>query len=145
MKRRNFLQQSALAGASLIATSGVAANGSVHREPLPAADKPFNLNYGIHDGMFKNHAGADFIEQIKFAHSAGFRSIEDNGMMDRAEDGQKRIGDKLARLGMSMGVFVITSNNRACAKAALTSGASGIFRLSSASISGTSALSTLAS
>ena len=44
-------------------------------------DKPFNLNYGFHDGMFKNHGGADFIDQIKFAYDKGFRSIEDNGMM----------------------------------------------------------------
>jgi hydroxypyruvate isomerase len=41
----------------------------------------------------------------------GFRAIEDNGMMSRSVDEQKKIGDKLAKLGMSMGVFVITSDN----------------------------------
>jgi len=73
--------------------------------------KPFHLNYGIHDGMFKNHAGPDFVEQIKFAHSMGFRAIEDNGMMARPVEQQKLIGDTLAKLGMTMGVFVITSDN----------------------------------
>ena len=41
----------------------------------------------------------------------GFRGIEDNGMMGRPADLQKKIGDTLAKLGMSMGVFVITSQN----------------------------------
>jgi hydroxypyruvate isomerase len=57
--------------------------------------------------MFKNMAGENFIDQIKYAHSMGFRSIEDNGMMDRTPDMQQKIGDTLAELGMQMGVFVI--------------------------------------
>jgi hydroxypyruvate isomerase len=69
--------------------------------------KPFKLNYGFHDGMFKNSAGPDIIDQIKFGHSMGFRSIEDNGMMGRPAEQQKKIGDTLAKLGMQMGVFVI--------------------------------------
>jgi hydroxypyruvate isomerase len=109
MKRRNFLQQSALAGASLFTGNSVAA-APVYQQQAPAADKPFNLNYAIHDGMFKNHT-ADFIDQIKFAYDHGFRAIEDNGMMARPVEMQKKIGDTLQKLGMSMGVFVITSDN----------------------------------
>jgi hydroxypyruvate isomerase len=41
----------------------------------------------------------------------GFRGIEDNGMMERPVEQQKKIGDTLAKLGMSMGVFVITSDS----------------------------------
>jgi hydroxypyruvate isomerase len=74
-------------------------------------DKPFNLNYAFHDGMFRGHGGNDFIDQIKFAYDKGFRSIEDNGMMSRPAEQQKKIGDTLAKLGMSMGVFVITSDS----------------------------------
>lgn len=106
MKRRNFLQQTTLAGASLFTAGAVTAN-----QPLPVADKPFKLNYAIHDGMFKNSAGNDFIDQIKFAYDQGFRSIEDNGMMARSVEQQQKIGDTLQKLGMSMGVFVITSDN----------------------------------
>lgn len=73
--------------------------------------KPFNLDYGIHNGMFKNHAGNEFVDQITFAHSIGFRSIEDNGMMGRPVEQQQKIGDTLAKLGMTMGVFVVTSDN----------------------------------
>jgi hydroxypyruvate isomerase len=72
--------------------------------------KTFNMNYAFHDGMFSVHAGNDFIDQIKFAHDQGFRSIEDNGMMGRTPQMQSRIGETLAKLGMQMGVFVVSSN-----------------------------------
>lgn len=107
MKRRNFMQQTALAAASVF-TAGVAQGKSTGKESyLPAADKPFNMDYAFHDGMFKNSAGDDFIDQIKFAYDRGFRSIEDNGMAGRPAAEQQKIGDTLARLGMKMGVFVV--------------------------------------
>ncbi len=105
MERRGFLRNSALAGAAVLPGMSLFANSK-----LPEPQKPFNLNYGFHDGMFAAHAGKDFIEQIKFAHEQGFRSIEDNGMMDRSPEMQAKIGDTLAKLGMQMGVFVITTN-----------------------------------
>ncbi|HPZ88941.1 MAG TPA: TIM barrel protein [Flavihumibacter sp.] len=108
MQRRAFVQQSLLAGGSLLGGSMVAA--ASHRVE-DMEEKTFNLNYGFHDGMFRNHAGDNFIDQIKFGHSMGFRAIEDNGMMGRSVDEQKKIGDTLAKLGMTMGVFVVTSDN----------------------------------
>ena len=103
MQRRKFMQQSVLAGAGFITASAVKANDKKY-----TADKnPFHLNYAIHDGMFENSAGKMFTDQIQFAYDNGFRAIEDNGFMDRPVDEQKRIGDKLSQLGMSMGVFVI--------------------------------------
>ena len=104
------MQQALLTGGALVTSAVSASAGNILKANRPE-EKIFKLNYGIHDGMFKNHAGDDFIEQIKFAHSAGFRSIEDNGMMGRPVEQQKKIGDTLAKLGMTMGVFVITSNN----------------------------------
>ncbi|MEO7214455.1 TIM barrel protein [Mucilaginibacter sp.] len=105
MKRRNFVQSSVLAGGALLA-SGVLKAATSDKNTSSAAGKTFNLNYGIHDGMFKNHAGDDFVEQIKFAYEQGFRAIEDNGMSGRPVEQQKKIGDTLAKLGMAMGVFV---------------------------------------
>jgi len=69
------------------------------------------MDYAFHDGMFKNNAGEDFLDQIRWAHDQGFNAIEDNGMMARPVDQQKKIGELLAKLGMRMGVFVITSDN----------------------------------
>src|SRR5690348_16943311 len=105
MQRRKFLQQTLATSGALLSSSSLFA--STTKESSMADEKPFHLNYAIHEGMFKNSAGDDFIEQIKFAHSVGFRAIEDNGMMGRSVEMQKKIGDTLAKLGMSMGVFVI--------------------------------------
>lgn len=108
MQRRNFVHQSLLTGASILTAATVKAG---RREEGITDNKTFNLNYAFHDGMFKNNGGDNFIDQIQFAYDMGFRSIEDNGMMSRPQDEQKKIGDKLAKLGMQMGVFVITSDN----------------------------------
>jgi hydroxypyruvate isomerase len=54
--------------------------------------QPFNLNYATHDGMFRNSAGDNFVDQIKFAYDQGFRSIEDNGMAKRPVEQQQQIG-----------------------------------------------------
>lgn len=106
MERRGFLKRSSMAGAALI--PGLAAFSAY--QPAKEPGKTFNLNYGFHDGMFAAHAGKDFIDQIKWAHDQGFRSIEDNGMMNRTPEMQSKIGDTLAKLGMQMGVFVITTD-----------------------------------
>jgi hydroxypyruvate isomerase len=108
MYRRTFLQKGSLAGAALI-SAGLSTRATETQRLN--ADKPFNLNYAFHDGMFANHAGKDFIDQIKFAFDQGFRSIEDNGMMSRTTQEQERIGKTLDTLGMKMGVFVITSDS----------------------------------
>jgi len=104
MNRDEFLKKSFLLGLSTtFAASGIAspARGSVRQE------KTFNLNYAPHAGMFENHAGKDIIDQISFMHDQGFRSLEDNGMMKRSPEEQSKIGSTLARLGMTMGVFVV--------------------------------------
>src|SRR4030095_7404051 len=108
MQRRQFMQNAIGASASLLIPAALTAEKKIDS---PVADKTFNLNYAFHDGMFKNNGGTDFIDQIKFAHERGFRAIEDNGMMSRPVDMQKKIGETLAKLGMKMGVFVITSDN----------------------------------
>lgn len=110
MQRRNFLQQTFGAGVATVLSGSLMAQAATTSKKTSAA-KPFNLNYAFHDGMFQNSAGTDFLDQIRFAHAAGFRSIEDNGMMGRTPEQQQQIGNLLASLGMQMGVFVITSDN----------------------------------
>jgi hydroxypyruvate isomerase len=109
MQRRNFLHRSSLLGASIL--PGVAALSSFKSQSHQQDAKTFNLNYAFHDGMFSNHAGKDFIDQIKWAHDQGFRGIEDNGMMSRTPEMQAKIGETLAKLGMTMGVFVVTTDS----------------------------------
>jgi hydroxypyruvate isomerase len=67
----------------------------------------FGLDYAPHFGMFRNSAGADVVDQLRWMHDQGFRSLEDNGMRGRSVADQERIGAELTRLGMRMGVFVV--------------------------------------
>lgn len=116
MKRRNFIQTGFTAVASAL-TIG-AASGTPLKNAAPG--KTFKLNYAPHDGMFKNHGGADFVDQIKFMADQGFRGIEDNGLLGRPVAEQERIGKTLAQLGMTMGVFVIDGGDNW--KTSLTTG-----------------------
>ncbi len=85
-----------------------------------AAAITFKLNYAPHDGMFENHAGKDFTDQIRFMYDQGFRGIEDNGMLRRSKADQEKIGALLAKLGMTMGVFVVDGGDNW--KTSLTTG-----------------------
>ncbi len=104
MNRDEFLKKSLLLG--LTATFANSSIASAISSSSPA-EKTFNLNYAPHAGMFENHAGKDIIDQIKFMHDQGFRSLEDNGMMQRPVEEQTKIGNILSKLGMTMGVFVV--------------------------------------
>jgi hydroxypyruvate isomerase len=119
MERRKFIRNSFLTGAAAI--TGGQSFAQIKEPYYLKENKVFNLDYAFHDGMFKNNGGEDFLDQIRWAHDQGFRSIEDNGMMGRTAEKQKQIGDLLAKLGMRMGVFVITSDNWHW-KTSLTSG-----------------------
>jgi hydroxypyruvate isomerase len=103
MKRRIFLRNGmAVAAAALPIAASLGKN---HRSL--AGERAFNLKFAPHDGMFANHAGKSFIDQIKFMHDQGFNAIEDNGMLQRPVEEQAKIGKELSRLGMTMGVFVV--------------------------------------
>jgi hydroxypyruvate isomerase len=116
MKRRNFLRNGMAVAASAVPVSA-AFSGTKNDF---AAEKTFKLNYAPHNGMFANHAGKNFIDQIKFMHDQGFRAIEDNGLLRRPVEEQEKIGKELARLGMTMGVFVVDGGDNW--KTSLTTG-----------------------
>ncbi|TDB63968.1 hydroxypyruvate isomerase family protein [Arundinibacter roseus] len=99
MLRRNFVKSTlGLAGATLAA--GSAATGS-------PAKNTFKLKYAPHFGMFKNTAGDDLVDQLKFMADQGFTALEDNGMMGRPVDVQEKLAKEMDRLGIQMGVFVV--------------------------------------
>lgn len=104
MKRRNFIQKGITAGGALLAPMAMLAEESTAKIET---GKAFKMNYAFHDGMFKNSAGNDFLDQIRYGYDLGFRSIEDNGMMGRTPAEQEKIGNLLTKLNMSMGVFVL--------------------------------------
>ena len=96
MNRRSFSQ---------LMTAGVLGSQAVKGNTV--ADNTFSLKYAPHFGMFEQHAGKDYIDQLKFMHEMGFRALEDNEMMEKPVAVQEKIGATLGNLGMEMGVFVI--------------------------------------
>jgi len=120
MNRIEFLKNSMLATGSLVGASAISAfAGTDNKNPVKKG-KPFNLDYAPHEGMFTNLAGKSFLDQIKYMYDQGFRSIEDNGFLNRPKEEQTKIGDLLAKLGMRMGVFVVDGGDNW--KTSLTTG-----------------------
>ena len=118
MKRRDFITRTlATATSTFVLGNAVAQPTSKLNVPAGAT---FKLNYAPHDGMFKNHAGENFVDQIKFMADQGFRGIEDNGLLKRSVADQEKIGKTLADLGMTMGVFVVDGGDNW--KTSLTTG-----------------------
>src|SRR5690554_1886240 len=105
MERRNFLKNAA-AGSMAIAGLGSFMNASASQSVVSNEAK-FKLKYAPHFGMFKNSAGEDLIDQLKFMADQGFTALEDNGLMNRDVETQTKIGETLEKLGMTMGVFVV--------------------------------------
>ena len=107
MNRRSFANM--LGGSILTAGVGSQALASTTKSKslYALAEAPYKMLYAPHFGMFKNHAGNDEIDQLKFMYDMGFRSLEDNGLMGRTPELQNKIGETMAKLGMTMGVFVL--------------------------------------
>lgn len=103
MKRRNFIQSSALAAPIL---TGGLAKGLFNSSEEPLRKNDFKLKYGPHLGMFKHSAGEDPVDQINFMAEVGFTAFEDNNMSKRSIEDQNRISKALEKNNMTMGVFV---------------------------------------
>ena len=103
MNRRNFIQKTALTGGALTVGSSFA-YATTSKTNIA---HQFNLKYAPHLGMFKSHAGEDPIDQLNFMAEQGFTAFEDNGMMGRDVALQTKMGETLAKHGMTMGVFVV--------------------------------------
>ena len=94
------------AAAAAVAVSTMALKTEGKNVEKSAKKGKFNLKYAPHFGMFKNHAGSDLIDQLKFMAEMGFTAMEDNQMMRRPKETQEKIARQMSRLGMTMGVFV---------------------------------------
>ena len=116
MDRRRFLEATAGALAAVGATQRAFAQAPATQAPAPGPPPPrpawsakhtFKLKYAPHIGMFENAAGKDVLDQLRFMADQGFTAFEDNGMMGRPVELQQQMGDLMAKLGITMGVFVI--------------------------------------
>lgn len=105
MQRRHFLKNATLASSAAALSAPLILPTEASAQPM--AQHNFKLKYAPHFGMFSNSAGSDLMSQLDFMADVGFKALEDNGMPGRSPEEQKKIGDRLAKLGMQMGVFVV--------------------------------------
>lgn len=105
MNRRAFLRHAAAGSAVGVLSSSILARAA-DAAPASAAASPFRMKYAPHAGQFEAHAGKGVLDQIRFAHDAGFTAWEDNGMLRRDRAEQDAMAALLRSLGMTMGVFV---------------------------------------
>lgn len=99
LSRRDFM------GGAAAAAVAISTANSTGRAENPS--KKFKLKYAPSFGMFRQHAGNDPIDQLKFMADQGFTAMFDNGMMGKPRDLQEKIVKEMGRLGMTLGPFVL--------------------------------------
>lgn len=105
--RRNFLKR-ATAGAAILAAPQVfGSTSALNQQKATDAVKPFKLKYAPSLNMFREHAGKEILDNIKFCYDMGFRAMFDNGLMGRPVEDQVKIANEMNRLGMELGPFVL--------------------------------------
>ena len=87
------------------AAVAISAGASTARAASPA--KKFKLKYAPSFGQFKQHAGEDLLDQLKFMADQGFSAMFDNGLMRKPKDMQEKIARQMSRLDMTLGPFVL--------------------------------------
>ncbi len=104
MKRRNFIKNTAVSGMALTGLAGVAK--ATAAESTVSNSAKFKLKYAPGLGTFREHAGKDPIDNMKFIADQGFTAMFDNGLMNKPPELQEKIANELTRLGLDIGPFV---------------------------------------
>ena len=108
MNRRDFLRNSSISTTAALAAGALSAGVSKASAANQSRAKKhdFKLKYAPHFNMFRNLAGKDPVDQLKFAADRGFTAWEDNGFKRRPVAEQDRIAEAMRELKMEWGVFV---------------------------------------
>jgi len=92
----------------MVSAAAAVAISSVSSKVVAASSSgKFKLKYAPGLGMFREHAGKDPIDNIKFMSDQGFRAIFDNGLMGKPNDVVGNIVKELDRQNMDLGPFVL--------------------------------------
>ena len=109
--RREFIKK-ATTGAALLAAPAILGTAKAEgKVRISDAVEPFRLKYAPGLGMFRQNAGQDPIDNIKFCYDQGFRAVFDNGLMRREPAVQEKIMNELSRLGMDIGPYVLRADS----------------------------------
>jgi len=103
LSRRTFM---GAAAASLASFSIAPLKAGATKVTTGQNSAGFKLKYAPSLGMFREHAGKDPVDNLKFAADQGFRAVFDNSLMSRPSEVQEKIASELNRLGMDLGPFV---------------------------------------
>jgi hydroxypyruvate isomerase len=106
--RRDFIKKATATGAAILAAPAVfGASVRSKKQKVTDAAAPFKLKYAPGMEMFRENAGKEIIDNIKFCYDMGFRAMFDNGLMGRPVEDQVKIANEMQRLGMELGPFVL--------------------------------------
>ncbi|MEW6252721.1 MAG: TIM barrel protein [Planctomycetota bacterium] len=107
MDRRTFLATGIAAGAAtaLDMTARAQNQPAGAQQQRATAGGHFRLKYAPSLGCFKEHAGPDPLEELKFMAAEGFRAFFDNGLMGRPPEVQEQIGQTARDLDLTVGAF----------------------------------------
>jgi hydroxypyruvate isomerase len=106
--RRNFIKKATATGTAILAAPAVFGTVSASKiNKVSSATAPFKLKYAPGIGMFRENAGTEIIDNIKFCYDMGFRAMFDNQLMGRPLEDQVKIANEIHRLGMELGPFVL--------------------------------------
>ncbi|MBP8959194.1 MAG: TIM barrel protein [Bacteroidales bacterium] len=110
--RRDFIKRATTTGAAILAAPAVFGSSAMpQQKKAKDAVVPFKLKYAPSIGMFRQNAGQDPIDSIKFCYDQGFRAVFDNNFMRRTPEEQEKIMNELNRLGMDFGPFVLMADS----------------------------------
>ncbi len=109
--RRDFIKKTTTGAAILAAPAILGSAKADSQVKTTDATNPFRLKYAPGLGMFRQHAGQDPIDNIKFCHDQGFRAVFDNGLMRREPALQEQIMAELQRLKMDFGPYVLRADS----------------------------------
>lgn len=103
------VQDNRITRRSLIASAAAAVAVSSAAPKVKAAGQAgkFKLKYAPTLTAFREHAGKDPIDNIKFMSDQGFRAVFDNGLMNKPPDLVDKIITELDRRNMDLGPFVL--------------------------------------
>lgn len=116
MDRRTFFRNSLYAGGAFVSSGAVANtltdNIDKSEQSLKAgkSGEPFTMKFSPEFGIFREVAGEDPIDQIKWGYDQGFRAWENTRLLRRPVSEQERISKTLQQLGMEFGQFVGTDS-----------------------------------
>lgn len=102
VSRRHFISGAAAAAVAASAMPSVVGAADADKSP-----KKFKLKYAPDLGAFRQHAGDDPIDNLKFMADEGFSGMFDNGLMGKGPELQEKIAKEASRLGITVGPFVM--------------------------------------